>query len=93
VIRQVVKLTLGIAGCEFVVSGFQLALANRPVIFVFAFVMVATIALVFMRLYEAPTVAKGFAVMAVFWLVILLGLGSMDALTRSWYPVLQYNPK
>lgn len=97
-IRQVVLLTvtwmalMALAGGEFIVSGLQLAPSNRPLVFPFAFAMMALIALVFMRLRNAPLLAKGFAVMAVFWLIVLFGLGTMDALTRSWFPVIGYNP-
>lgn len=98
-IRNVIKLTLiwallmGLAGIEFVVSGHELGLANRPVIMAPALAMVMLVALFFMRLVHASTLAKGFAVMAMFWLIVLFGLGSMDALTRSWYPVIQYSPR
>jgi hypothetical protein len=30
---------------------------------------------------------RAFAVAAVFWLIVLLGLGSIDALTRTHYDV------
>ncbi|MEO9191774.1 MAG: hypothetical protein ABI224_17480 [Acetobacteraceae bacterium] len=96
--RSLVKLTLvwvflmAVAGAEFVVSGVRMEMANRPVLLCFAAVMVATIAFAFMHLGRAPTVAKGFAVAAVFWLIVLFGMGSMDALTRDWYPVPHYNP-
>lgn len=98
-IRQVVWLTvtwcvlLALAGAEFKVSGLDLGLANRAVLIAFAAAMMALVVLVFMRLHSAPTLAKGFAVMAAFWLILLFGLGSMDALTRSWYPVAHYNPE
>lgn len=98
-IRQVVVLTvtwvflMALAGAEFMVSGLELGLANRAVILAFALAMLTTIAMMFMRLYSAPTLAKVFALMAVVWIVLLFGLGSMDALTRSWYPVVGYNPR
>ncbi|MEO8715108.1 MAG: hypothetical protein ABI369_08855 [Acetobacteraceae bacterium] len=83
---------MAVAGGEFVVSGIRMHMANRPVLLFFAALMVVTIGFVFMNLAKAPTVAKGFAVAAVFWLIVLFGMGSMDALTRSWYPVQHYNP-
>ena len=97
--RELIKLTvtwaflLAVAGGEFLLSGRQIGMTNRPVLLVFAAVMVLTIGMIFMRLPSAPTIAKGFAVMAVFWLIVLFGLGTMDALTRSWYPVQHYNPE
>ncbi len=54
--------------------------------------MVFTVGMMFMHLNKAPMVAKGFAVAAVFWLIVLFGMGTMDALTRDWYPVQHYNP-
>ena len=96
--RSLVKLALAwvflmaIAGAEFVVSGVRMEMANRPVVLFFAAVMVVTIAFAFMHLARAPLIAKGFAVAAVFWLIVLFGMGSMDALTRNWYPVQHYNP-
>lgn len=96
--RQLVKLTLtwaflmAVAGGEFVVSGMQMEIANRPVLLFFAGTMVVTVAIMFMHLASAPVVAKGFAVAGLFWLIILIGFGAMDMLTRSWYPVQHYNP-
>ena len=95
--RELIKLSItwaflmAVAGGEFLLSGRQIGMTNRPVLLVFAAVMVFTIGMIFMRLPTAPTIAIGFAVMAMFWLVILFGLGAMDALTRSWYPVAHYN--
>lgn len=97
-IRQLVTLTIvwaflmAVAGGEFLVSGMEMDMANRPVLLFFAGIMVLTVALMFMHLRKAPMVARGFAVAAVFWLIVLFGLGSMDALTRDWYPVQHYNP-
>ena len=96
--RSLVKLALAwvflmvIAGAEFVVSGVRMEMANRPVVLFFAAIMVVIIAFAFMHLARAPLIAKGFAVAAVFWLIVLFGMGSMDALTRNWYPVQHYNP-
>ncbi len=96
--RDLVKLTLiwaflmAVAGGEWLVSGIHMRSENRAVIFLFSFLMVFTIGMGFMRLPKAPTIAIGFAVAGMFWLIVLLGLGSMDALTRNWYPVLNYNP-
>jgi cytochrome c oxidase subunit IV len=98
VTRQLLKLTLtwaflmALAGGEFVVSGMQMEIANRPVVLFFAGVMIFTVGMVFMHLNTAPVVAKGFAVAGVFWLVVLFGLGSADLLSRNWYPVQHYNP-
>ncbi len=97
-IRQLMKLTLAwvflmaVAGAQFVVSGMQMQMANRPLLLLLAAVMVVGVGFMFMHLNRAPMVAKGFAVAAMFWLIVLFGMGTMDALTRSWYPVQGYNP-
>lgn len=45
--------------------------------------MAATIvALIYMRLIWQKDVSAAFALATVFWLMILLGLGSMDSMTR-----------
>ena len=50
-------------------------------------VMAACIALGPMRLLEAPAQAHVFALAGVFWLgIVLLGLGSLDPLTRHDQP-------
>ncbi len=85
-------LLMAIAGGEFLVAGMHMRMENRPVILFFSATMVVIVAFMFMHLNRAPTVAKGFAAMGVFWLILVLGLGSMDMLTRSWYPVAHYNP-
>lgn len=97
-IRSLVKLTvtwaflMAVAGGEFLASGMQMEMARRPVLLFFAGTMIFTVGMMFMHLNRAPMVAKGFAVAAMFYLILLFGLGSMDALTRSWYPVQHYNP-
>ncbi|MBV9784516.1 MAG: hypothetical protein JO264_11925 [Acidisphaera sp.] len=49
--------------------------------------MVALVGLFFMRLRHASGLSRGFALAAMFWLVVLLGLGSMDPMTRTLHPV------
>ena len=96
--RELLKLALtwaflmALAGGAFVVSGMQMAMPNRPVLLFFSGTMLLIVATVFMRLPSAPVVARGFAVAGVFWLIVLLGFGTADMLTRSWYPVQHYNP-
>jgi hypothetical protein len=99
VIRPVGRLALAwvfllaVAGVEFVVSGIPMPIADRPVLFVLAIVMIFTIGMVFMRAGKAPIIARGFAVAAMFWLIVLLGLGSMDMLTRHMWLVHGYSPQ
>jgi hypothetical protein len=40
-----------------------------------------------MRVRSGPPVVRVFAFASLVWLTILLGLGSMDPLTRAVYPV------
>lgn len=97
-IGSVIRLTvvwlvlLAIAGAEYLVSTVNMPLGVRPVILVFAVTMVVLIAIFFMHLLRAPMIAKGFAVAGVFWLIVLLGLGMMDPLTRHLWWVQNYSP-
>jgi purine-cytosine permease-like protein len=99
VIRRIALLGLGwavlmaLAGGEFLISAMPMALPNRSVVLLPAGLMVLIVVFGFMRLASAPVVARGFAVAAMFWLVLLLGLGSMDALTRHVWWVHGYMPK
>jgi len=49
--------------------------------------MVAAVGTLFMQVGKGPTVIRLFAVAGLLWLTILLGLGSLDPLTRTDYPV------
>jgi dolichol kinase len=61
-------------GAEYVVRGV-LALAIGAA-------MAAIVALTYMRLVRQRDVSAAFALAAVFWLLVLLGLGSLDPATR-----------
>lgn len=49
--------------------------------------MVIIVSMTFMRLASAPGVASAFALAGVFWLAVLMGLGSLDPVTRHDIPV------
>ena len=49
--------------------------------------MVLLVGLFFMRVRAAGRLAPFFALAALFWLLVLLGLGSIDPMTRTVYPV------
>ena len=49
--------------------------------------MACVVAMTFMRLPSAPSTAIAFAVAGVFWLCIMMGLGSLDPATRRDVPV------
>lgn len=70
---------------EFGLSHLQMPAHARPVLIVVAIAMLAIVAFCFMHVGSGPTVVRGFAVMGLFWMIILLGLGSMDAMTRMQY--------
>lgn len=57
--------------------------AFRPLILAPAALMCGVIALVFMELGRGRELARLFAVAALLWLAILLGLGGLDPLTRA----------
>jgi caa(3)-type oxidase subunit IV len=59
---------------------------GRPVLLLAMAAMVAAVMLVFMRLRKASGLSQAFAVGGLLWLAILLGLGSMDPLTRTDTP-------
>jgi len=50
-------------------------------------VMVLLVGFFFMRVQRSGGLAPFFALAALFWLLVLLGLDSMDAMTRTDYPV------
>ncbi len=49
--------------------------------------MVAVVGFAFMRLRGSPKLSHAFVIAALFWVVVLLGLGGMDPFTRIDYPV------
>jgi cytochrome c oxidase subunit IV len=65
----------------------------RLLILIPAAVMVALVAFGFMELATAPPAAHLFAVAGLLWLAILLGLGSVDPLTRTLYPALGWQTR
>ena len=72
-------------GAEFGISFMYMPPSIRPIILIIAAVMIAIIAVFFMHVGRGPTIVRGFAVAAIFWMIILIGLGSMDPLTRVQY--------
>jgi len=59
----------------------------RPLILVPAALMAAIVAVAFMQIDRGPAIVRVFAAAGLLWLVFLLGLGSLDPLTRTDYPV------
>ena len=58
----------------------------------FGIAKAALIAFGFMRVIEGPALIRVAALAGVFWLVVILGLGSMDTLTRVDHPVAMRTP-
>jgi hypothetical protein len=88
-VRLVVTLLLLLIllALEVRMSLLPLSSSFRLLILVPAAVMVALVAFGFMEIATAPPAAHLFAVAALLWLAILLGLGTMDPFTRTNYPV------
>ena len=76
-----------LGGIEFEASSLNIDRSLRPLVMLPAVLMVAAVAVSFMEVGKGPTIVRGFAVAAIFWLIVLLALGSMDPLTRIDYPV------
>jgi cytochrome c oxidase subunit 4 len=57
----------------------------RPLLLIPAVLMVAIVAVAFMEIARAPSIAWLFATAGLLWLAILLVLGCLDAMTRINY--------
>ena len=77
-----------VAAAEFGASMLPIPAELRPILILPAATMAAIVALGYMRLLDAPDLARGFAVAGIFWLVVLLGLTMTDPLTRTIYTVM-----
>jgi hypothetical protein len=55
----------------------------RPLLLIPAALMVAAVATMFMQIGRGPVLVRVFAAAGLLWLSILLGLGSVDPLTRT----------
>jgi cytochrome c oxidase subunit IV len=86
-------LLLVLLGIEFGASFLPLAPWSRVLILLPALAMAAIVGIVFMEVGRGPVVARGFAAAGLFWLVVLLGLGSMDPLTRTDYHTTVVHPE
>jgi hypothetical protein len=68
---------------EFGASFLPLGPSVRPLILIPAVLMVGAVATMFMQVTKGPTIVRLFAVAALVWITILLGLGSLDPMTRT----------
>ncbi len=76
-----------LGGVEFAVSYLPMARVWRPLIMIPGALMVIAVAVSFMEVRRGPVLVRAFAVAGLFWLLVLLGLGSADPLTRTNYYV------
>lgn len=80
-------LLLFLGGLEFAASFLPLGRSLRPLVIIPGVLMVVVVAIMFMEVGKGPVIVRGFAVAAMFWLIVLLGLGSADPITRTDYHV------
>jgi cytochrome c oxidase subunit IV len=80
-------LLLILLAIELGVSRLPLDPNLRPVVLIPAVLMVGVAGAVFMEVRRGPGIARIFAVASLLWLTILLGLGSLDPMTRVMYHV------
>ena len=76
-----------VAVLEFGLSFLPIPVGTRPILTLPAAAMADLVVLAYMRLLDAPVVARGFAAAGIFWLAILLGLAMIDPLARTIYAV------
>lgn len=76
-----------LAAAEFGASFLPLGRSERPLVLIPAVLMIAGVGMFFMHVRRGPTIVRLFAVAALLWLTILLGLGSLDPMTRTDFPV------
>lgn len=70
---------------EFGASSLPLGRSARPLLLVPAVLMVGAVGTFFMQIGRGPTIVRLFAVAGLLWLTVLLGLGSLDPMTRTDY--------
>ena len=82
-------LLLLLGAAEFGASFLPLPRSLRPLVMIPGVLMIILVAVRFMEVRKGPALIRAFAVAAMFWLFVLLALGSIDPLTRKdyWTPV------
>lgn len=78
---------MALLAIEFGASFLPLGRSVRPLLLIPAVLMVATVGTLFMHIGRGITIVRLFAAAGLLWLAILLGLGSLDPLTRVDYHV------
>jgi hypothetical protein len=72
-----------LGGMEFAASYLPLVRSWRPLIMIPGVLMVLVVAIAFMEVNKGPAIVRAFALAGIFWLFVLLALGSVDPLTRT----------
>jgi hypothetical protein len=80
---------LGLGALELGASFLPLSRSLRPLVMIPGVLMLLVVLVAFMEVGRGPAIVRGFVVAALFWLILLLGLGSIDPLTRNDYRVPQ----
>lgn len=78
---------------EFGASALPFDRSARPLVLIPAVLMVGVVGTIFMEVGRGPEIVRLFAAAGLLWLGILLGLGSLDPMTRIVYHVQTANPK
>jgi cytochrome c oxidase subunit IV len=86
-------LLLVLLAIEFGASFLPLDRSARPLVLIPAVLMVGVVGTIFMEVGRGPEIIRLFAVAALLWLSILLGLGSLDPMTRIEYQVQAAYPR
>jgi cytochrome c oxidase subunit IV len=85
-------LLLVLLAAVFGASFLPLERIERPLILIPVGLMVMTVGTMFMQVGRGPLIVRLFVVAGLVWLGILLGLGSLDPMTRTDYLVQTANP-
>ena len=86
-------LLIALLAIEFGASFLPLDRAARPLILIPAALMLAVVSVAFMEVRRGPETIRLCAAAGLLWLCILLGLGSLDPMTRVNYYVQTTNLK
>ncbi len=78
---------MALLAIEFGASFLALDRAARPLILIPAALMIAVVSVGFMEIGRGPEAIRLFFAAGLLWLCILLGLGSLDPMTRINYYV------
>ncbi|MFO1124107.1 MAG: hypothetical protein U1E25_01660 [Methylocystis sp.] len=87
----VASLMIALLAAEFAAT-FVFSGWGRSGVAIIAITMAAVAAFGFMDLHQGDVTVWLFAAAAVLWLIILLGLGSLDPFTRSLFPTNSMTP-